>query len=415
MNARGARYSAIAILLHWAIAGAIVGNVALGWWMHSAIDVPETAARAIAVFQVHKSLGLVVLALSLLRLAWRLLHAPPPLPAAAPAWERTAARLTHGAFYVLMLVLPFSGWLYASAQWRGTAPLNVPTLWFGLFAVPHLFGLDQASQATRAAVAAATLDVHAWLAWGTMALLVLHVGAALKHQFGDRDVVLSRMLPLAGVPGGQPTPREWPRSLVLWCGSAAIVMAAVAVAWAVVKPPAAVPVAESAIGDLPGGNWSVDPGSGILFSGAHAGLPFEGRFTRWRAGIRFDPADPGNASVTAEIDTASARDGNALHEETLPQPEWFDTARHPLATFRSTAIQARGDGQFDVAGALTIKGRELVLEPLTLTVDGPRLTIDGHVTIRRRDADLGMESDPEAAYVSAAIPVTVRVQAQRRP
>lgn len=415
MNARAARYSAVAILLHWAIAAAIVGNVALGWWMHRRIDVPETAARAIAVFQVHKSLGLTVLVLSLLRLAWRLQHPPPPMPVAAPAWERVAARLTHGAFYVLMLAIPFSGWLYASAQWRGTAPLNVPTLWFGLFQVPHLFGLDQAAQATRAAVAGVTLDVHEWLAWGAMLLLALHVGAALKHQLVDRDVVLSRMLPLAAAPGGRPQPREWPRSIALWLGSAAIVLAAVGVGWAVVKPPAAVPAEASNIGDLAGGNWSVDPGSEIRFSGAHAGMPFEGRFTRWRAGIRFDPADLASSSVTAEIETASARDGNPLHEETLPQPEWFDAARHPLARFRSTGIEPRGDGRFELAGTLTIKDRELVLEPLTLAVDGERLTIAGSVTILRRDADLGMESDPAAAYVSAAIPVVVQLQAVRRP
>ena len=87
------------------------------------------------------------------------------------------------------------------------------------------------------------------------------------------------MLPLAAAPGGRPQPREWPRSIALWLGSTAIVLAAVGVGWAVVKPPAAVPAQASAIGDLPGGNWSVDPGSEIRFSGAHAGMPFEGRFT----------------------------------------------------------------------------------------------------------------------------------------
>lgn len=414
MSGPGARYSAVAILLHWAIAAAIVGNVALGWWMHQAIDVPDTRARAIAAFQAHKSLGLAVLALSLLRLAWRLLHAPPPLPAAMPAWERAAARATHWAFYGLMLAIPLGGWLYVSAQWRGTAPLNVPTLWFGLFEVPHLFGLDRAAQGTRAAVAAATLAAHGWLAWGAMALLALHAGAALKHHFVNRDEVLAHMLPAVGVPDGPRPAREWRRSLALWGGGAAIVAACAAVAWTVLKRPATGAAVAGVVADLPGGNWSVGPDSEIVFSGLHAGAPFEGRFTRWRAGIRFDPADPAGFSVVAEVETASARDGDALHEGTLPQPEWFDSARHPLATFRATTLRALDERRFELAGTLTVKGRALPLEPLLLAVEGDRLTIEGRVTIRRREADLGMESDPAAEYVSAEIPVTVRVLAHRR-
>src|SRR5689334_6801255 len=98
----GGRYTAVAVVLHWAIAAAIVANLALGWWMHHAIDDAGTVARAIAAYQLHKSLGLAVLALTLLRVGWRLAHRPPPLPEAMPAWERIGARSLHWAFYALL-------------------------------------------------------------------------------------------------------------------------------------------------------------------------------------------------------------------------------------------------------------------------------------------------------------------------
>lgn len=414
------RYSAIAIVLHWAIAVAIIGNLLLGWWMHRAIEVQETRAHAIAAFQLHKSLGLTVLVLSLLRLVWRLLHRPPALPAAMPAWEQFAARATHGCFYALMVLVPLSGWLYVSTQWRGQAPLNVPTLWFSLFEVPHLFGLNEAARETREALAGVTFSAHFLLAWGMAGLLILHVAAALKHHFVNRDEVLANMLPLVRVPGQAPAPRDWPRSVALAAGSTLILIGAVAFAWAVVKTPSPVSLETGTIGDLPGEGgaaavpaWSVQPDSEIAFSGVHAGTPFKGRFGNWRAGIHFDPANLSGSSISAVIETGSARDGDALHEETLPQAEWFDVARHPTATFRTIKIRARDDGGYDLEGTLTIKDRELPLTPLLLTVDGERLSIGGRVNISRRDANLGMESDPDADYVSADIAVDVRVTARR--
>src|SRR6476646_7461764 len=104
------RYTTVAIVLHWAIAAAILANFFVGWWMAKAIDDPATRLQAVAAFQLHKSLGLTVLALSVLRLLWRLTHRPPPLPEAMAGWEKFAAKATHWAFYALMIVVPLSGW-----------------------------------------------------------------------------------------------------------------------------------------------------------------------------------------------------------------------------------------------------------------------------------------------------------------
>lgn len=386
-----ARYTAVAIALHWAIAAAIVLNLGLGWWMHEAIEESAWAARAIAAFQLHKSIGLTVLGLSLLRLAWRLAHRPPPLPDGMRVWERLAARAVHWAFYGLMIALPLSGWLYASTQWREDQPLAVPTLWFGLFEVPHLLGLDELPAPRRASLAGPLEDTHEALAWIMAGLLALHVVAALKHHWLDRDGVLASMRPGAGL---------------------SVAAATLALLVAAGFAPSGSRAQAGDIRGVPGG-WIVDPASEIAFSGKHAGVPFRGRFTRWQADLRFNPLAASAITVAAIVETGSATDGVPLHDETLPLPEWFDVARHPQARFAATRIAARPGGGHTVEGALTIKGRVLPVPPLDLELTEDTLVIRGRFTLDRADAHLGMESDPDGEYVSRRIQVEVNVRATR--
>ncbi len=435
----GGRYTAVAIVLHWTIATAVLANLLLGWWMQDALEAVHTQGRAVAAFQLHKSLGLTILVLSLLRLMWRGRHAPPPLPAAMPAWQRVAARATHWAFYTLMIGLPLSGWLYVSAQWRGSAPLNIPTLWFGVFEIPHLFGLNEALPQQRQSWAGTSLRAHEWLVWSTLALLALHVGAALKHHVRDRDDVLAQMLPGLKAPHETASPPRDPwRTAILSGGFIATAVAAVALALILFRTPLAidtVALPSSAIDDhvidaapsrdattnntedrstAMAGVWKFGATNGeIAFSGVHAGVPFRGHFTRWQAEMRFDPADLAQSRITATIETDSATDGVPLHDQTLPQREWFDVTRHPHAMFRSTQIVPRADHRYDVAGLLIIKGRPLTLAPLTLRFDDARARITGRLEIDRSAADLGMESDPDAQYVSHRIKVELQVAAQR--
>lgn len=385
----GERYTAVAVALHWAIAAAILANLGLGWWMGEAIEDQATAAQAIAAFQLHKSLGLTVLALSLLRLAWRLAHRPPSLPEAMRPWERFAARSVHWAFYALMLVLPLSGWLYASTQWREDSPLAVPTLWFGLFEVPHLFGLDELAHAARRDLAHDLRDAHEMLAWSLAALLALHVGAALKHRLVERDAVFASMRPGAGL------------------AIVALTLAAIAAAAFVPRPRA------DAAQDIRGvaGSWIVDPASTIEFYGSHAGVEFRGRFTRWHADLRFNPLAAGPVKISATIDMASATDGVPLHDETLPQREWFDVERYPQARFVATRVGPGPGGGLTVEGALTIKDRIIPVPQLDLAISTDEMVISGRFRIDRAEADLGMESDPDGEYVSRRIEVQVNVRA----
>jgi len=191
------RYSAVAIVLHWTIALGILLMVPLGWWMSDAVTDPSQAARVFQAYQLHKSIGLSILVLSMLRLLWRLTHRFPELPQHMPMWEKAAARASHILLYGLILLMPLTGWLYVSAGWNAAMnlPFPAPTIWFGLFQWPHLPGLAEASDATRARTAGAAITVHAWLAWGAVALVALHAAAALKHHLFDRDDVLARMIP----------------------------------------------------------------------------------------------------------------------------------------------------------------------------------------------------------------------------
>lgn len=178
------RYSLVSIFLHWSIAALIVWNILLGWNLS---NIP--LEHRLAAYDTHKSIGLTVLTLSLLRLGWRLANPAPPLPGRMKGWERVLARGTHVLFYVLMIGVPLGGWALVSSS-----PIVRPTSFWGLFDWPHL-PLPR-SEGLADQIEAA----HGLGAWIIVLTLALHVAGALKHQFLDRDVVLWRMLPLVSKP-----------------------------------------------------------------------------------------------------------------------------------------------------------------------------------------------------------------------
>lgn len=176
-------YTKVAIALHWIIAFAIIFMLALGMVME---DLPNE--MKFAAYQLHKSVGLTVLLLSFVRLFWRLSHPAPALPSGMKAWEITISKITHVAFYLLMIGLPMSGWAIVSSS-----PRNFPTIFFGLFEWPHLPVLSEIEN--KEDVSHSFGEIHETLANLTIALLALHVGAALKHHIILKDDVLVRMAP----------------------------------------------------------------------------------------------------------------------------------------------------------------------------------------------------------------------------
>ncbi|NWG54494.1 MAG: cytochrome b/b6 domain-containing protein [Hydrogenophilaceae bacterium] len=428
------RYSAVAILLHWAIAAAIVLNAAIGWTMKGSFG----------AFQLHKSIGLTVLLLSVARLGWRLMNPPPPLPAAMPAWEKAIAQTTHWAFYALMLAIPLAGWVFVSTQWNDGRPLIVQTVYFGLFPVPNLFGLDVAPETARASISDASALAHKLLVWSMLALLALHAAAALKHHFADRDDVLTRMVPGLAKSAAQPR-----RRAALAIGFAAI---AVALVWAIaarVTMPTAAPVAPAAqsaivveeepaaaasspvVADAapaaaeakqappqpppqPPPLWAIDmEASAINFTASLTGAPARGRFARWSGEIRADPADFSTAQARFVVETGSASIGVPELQQSLVAAEGFDPGNHPQATFVLSRFARSGDG-YTAQGALTVKGRTArVAIPVTLTIEGGRARASARFTLQRDVFDLGMESDPAFEFIGRDVTVDVTIAAAR--
>jgi cytochrome b561 len=186
------RYGAVAVTLHWVLAAAILAMLWLGLTMTS---LDETDPRTFPLFQLHKSIGLTILVLSVARLMWRLANPVPLLPATMPGWERLSARAVHLLFYVLMIAIPLLGWATVSS-----AALAVPTMWFGLFEWPHIPFLADLPRADKRMIERPLAGVHGALALSMLALALLHAAAALKHHFRDRDDVLKRMLPWTKLP-----------------------------------------------------------------------------------------------------------------------------------------------------------------------------------------------------------------------
>jgi cytochrome b561 len=174
------RWGPSTIALHWLSAALVLALLGLGWFMvHGDLQ----AATQFDLYQLHKSLGFLSLALLLLRLGARLAERTPAPPPAMRGWERRLASLAHFAFYGLLLAAAASGWLRVSS-----AVIPIPSRFFGLFVIPNLVGVDAAFSADMALI-------HSVVARLILALLILHVAAALKHHFVDRDDILTRMLP----------------------------------------------------------------------------------------------------------------------------------------------------------------------------------------------------------------------------
>ena len=171
------RYTPTAIALHWLMVLLIFGLLALGFTMR---DLPLSPEK-LQLYSWHKWAGVTAFLLVLVRLAWRLSHRPPALPASMSAPMQLAAHAGHFVLYALMIAIPLSGWLMSSAK-------GIQTVYFGVLPIPDLIGKDRELGDLLG-------GVHEYLNWLFVAVLVGHIGAAFKHHYIDKDDILTRMLP----------------------------------------------------------------------------------------------------------------------------------------------------------------------------------------------------------------------------
>jgi cytochrome b561 len=175
------RYTGTAIALHWLLAVAILGSMAVGFYMSDL----QLSPQKLKLYNWHKWAGVAILLLSVLRLVWRLTHRPPALPrrieSAMPSWQLRAYHASHHLMYALFIIVPLMGWAYSSMA-------GFPIVWFGVLPLPDFVAVDKE-------FARVIKPLHGWLAYTLLALVIVHVAAALKHHFIDRDGLLARMRP----------------------------------------------------------------------------------------------------------------------------------------------------------------------------------------------------------------------------
>jgi cytochrome b561 len=179
------RYGAISIALHWLIAGLIITQVCLGWYMNEVL--PDHSPAQAGIETLHISVGLTILLLVLVRIGVRLTHPAPPLPTEMPLWERLLARATHVLFYALLLAMPLTGWAVVSVRPDVVHFWGVP--WPKLPDLGFLMGADRRPWRRE------LMHIHVYiLIWVVVINLALHVAGAIRHQFVGRSV-LWRMAP----------------------------------------------------------------------------------------------------------------------------------------------------------------------------------------------------------------------------
>lgn len=426
------RYSAVAMVLHWLLALAITVAIVLGWRM----DGPP-GPQSFALYQLHKSVGITVLLLTVVRIGWRLRKPPPPLPVTLTRAERLAAHGVHAGLYVLLVGLPLTGWLLVSTSAR-----TIPTILFGTIPWPHVPGTAALSAATRETVSASAEFGHESLVKLAYLLVALHVAGALKHQFVDRSNHFRRMFPVArrtGVALIATISMLAAAGAATWTFRPAMAPQAAELPAAVDQPAAlsgAAPVADLPLDNAAGAapepmavaneaqeapavasRWRVDSAaSEIGFATSYSGTPVSGSFASWTADIRFAPDALDTSSVRVSIDLASLKTASSDAASMLPDADWFSTAAFPRAIFIADRFRALGGDRYEASGRLTLRGQS---HPQTLRfslrIRGNVATVSGTTAIDRTRFGVGQGEWGSTAALAADVPVTVRLTATRQP
>ena len=384
-------YGAVARTLHWLTALLIFAAFPLGMIAENLpMDTSEALARKIQIFSVHKTVGMAVFTVAVLRILWALVsEKPAPIHPERRA-ETFLAEVIHWALYLSLIVVPLSGWVKHAAL-DGFAPI----LWPFSQNLPFVPKSD-----TVAAMAGAA---HFIFTKVLLASVLLHIAGALKHALIDRDGTLSRMV--TGREAGQPGAHG---SMAPLAVALALFVAGGIGAWQIAGKAAESPApVEAAAPAAAGGNWAVIEGT-LAFSVQQMGAKVDGSLPVWTASIDFDPVT-GTGKVTVDIDTAQLTLGSVTDQ--AKGPEFFDTAAHPKAQF--TANITPEDGGYTAKGTLSLRGASVpVTLPFTLTLDGGTATMAGKATLDRRDFAMGASYKDEAT-VGFAVEVDVALVAKQ--
>lgn len=353
-------YGAVSKTFHWLMAVIVAGMIFLGFYMGGV----ENLTDKLKLYGLHKSTGVAVLLLVILRIVWHLYSRRPRLDGSMKRWEKLAAHTLHTFLYLAMIGMPMSGWLMSSAGGR-------PVSFFGLFTLPDLIAPNDTLRGFFGAM-------HYFLAFALTAMIIGHVGAALKHHFINKDATLRRMLPLLLIaalftlPAAAQAPRKWE----------------------VIKEQ-----------------------SSLTFTGKVMGQEFTGIFSDFTADISFDPDNLTTARVTADIDIQSLDSKDKARDDTAKGRDFFDAGNFPKARFESSVFKKTGKDSYEASGNLKIKEASLPLTlPFTLAFtpddSGKKMAeMRGTALIDRSKFQLGQGEWADESVIANKISLTIHITA----
>lgn len=395
-------YSYGAIWLHWLIALAVILQLAVGFTMVHEADV--TDQTRFVMFQWHKTIGILVLLLTLARIVWRLINRP---PAKAPMlWiEKVTADLVSFLFYVLMLAVPLTGWLLVSVS-----SARIPTL---LFLIPGLVW-PNLPVASDAALAENVGNVHAVLAYSFVFLLFLHIGGALKHSIIDRVPEISRMLPTGRLPHKRAKRASVAIAVLVFltAGLGGILLGQ----YQGSQPAANSRATEQELAPALAfaANWTVNyRQSSLSYQLDFSGTPQNGEAKKWNANIHFDPDHPDEAKAEIIIDAASISYDDAFVSGNLREKDGLDIAGHTKIRIVLDKFTQQ-QGNWLAMGNITIRG---ITQPLamnfTFNEQNNHAMVTGSAEIDRLAFDIGRQNDPDGTWLGKTVRIKIQLDADK--
>ncbi|WP_134680708.1 cytochrome b/b6 domain-containing protein [Paracoccus ravus] len=379
-------YGWVARLFHWSVAALIFAAIGLGFYANNLPTGSEAELQAVfATFSWHKTVGVTVLALAVLRILWTMTQPKPRPLHPGRKLELFAAEMVHWALWIGMVIMPLTGWIIHSAAPGGFSRI----LW------PIGQRLPFIPEDAELAKSIGHFHETGW--WVLAGLIVLHVAGALKHALIDRDGTLARM---AGPADRAPEP---PQSHASPLSHLLPILAALAIWTGTALIPAEQAQEPLTTAAQPASGWAVQQGT-LGIEVAQGGAPISGQFASWQAAIDYDPtAKTGHVAVS--IDIASLTLGAV--SDNAKGPDFLNAPAFPTAKFEGDIQPPASEGAPHIArGTLTIAGKTIPAElPFSLEINGSEAKAKGEMKVDRRDFGIGAGYADES---TVGFPVTIR-------
>jgi cytochrome b561/polyisoprenoid-binding protein YceI len=433
------RYSRTAMALHWLLAAALAFQMGLG----EAFEHTPKGKALFDVAQFHKSIGITILILSLIRLAVRFTK-PRPVPLGDKGWAERLASITHWGLYAFMILAPLTGWIMISAS-----KSSIPTYLFSTIPWPNFPFISGMEEASKHGLHEVSEAAHGVIAKLGMLLFLLHVAGALRHQFLLKEPLIERMVPvrrslspligsalivalaaaaiglliLGKVPGIAPS-----ANAALATGGK-VAAAAVPVAIAPPEPTAVEAAPEDAAkvepatkGDapdaIPAGTapvWNVSSGGRLNWASSWSGASIDGSFGRWTSDIRFNPESLDKSKISVTVDLASVNSGDGERDSTIKGDDFFAIATHPKAVWTSSRIRSLGGNRYTMDGTLSLRGVTKSM-PLTFTLDlkGKDAKTSGGGALNRTSFGVGQGDYAKTDEIPDPVRISFNFRAKRQ-